>query len=151
MTAISFEHSWRYHQQIYHQQRYFLLLLLSLRVMPVFLSATPSITFVYIPGEEQPAYLDACMLRRWYHPSLFYLLRLILGTFQILSFTQVSVLKYAIILAPSSKRMIKKVVYNPWETPSLGHFIVSFWHFEVITFKLIFYILKSKLSDPFLV
>ena len=45
--------------------------------------------------------------------------------------------------------MIKKALYNPWETPSLGHFIVSFGHFEVITFKLIFYILKSKLSDPF--
>ena len=62
-----------------------------------------------------------------------------------------SLLKYAIILAPSSKRVIKKAVYNPWEMPSLGHFIVSFGHFEVITFKLIFYILKSKLSDPFLV
>ena len=65
----------------------FSLSFLSVRVMPVFLSATPSITFVYIPGEEQPASLDACMLRRWYHPSLFYLLRLILGTFQILSLT----------------------------------------------------------------
>ena len=62
-----------------------------------------------------------------------------------------SVLKYAIILAPSSKRMIKKAVYNSWEMPSLGHFLVSFGHFEVIIFRLIFYTLKSKLSNPLLV
>ena len=47
--------------------------------------------------------------------------------------------------------MFKEAVYNPWEMSSLGHFIVSFWYFEVITFKLIFYILKSKLPDPLLV
>lgn len=47
--------------------------------------------------------------------------------------------------------MFKEAVYNPWEMSSLGHFIVSFLYFEVITFKLIFYILKSKLPDPLLV